>query len=168
MSEILKTFRENTFVTKEFNDFLRNLIEGVSGDVDIVITPAMTGAGGDGVALEPAVAEANDDYVATVRVEVQNDAGEVLEFYNGTLEAKAVVSATNGNVKINDGDFGANDADVTADLKFEDGVLEFTVTLGGTWAENDDVKITIDDDNVGILGYSVEKNNHFLLDVDAD
>ena len=168
MSEILKTFRENTFVTKEFNDFLRNLIEGVSGDVDIVITPAMTGAGGDEVALEPTVAEANDDYVATVRVEVQNDAEEILEFYNGTLEVKAVVSATNGNVKINDGDFGANDADVTADLKFEDGVLEFTVTLGGTWVENDDVKITIDDDNVGILGYSVEKNDHFLLDVDAD
>lgn len=168
MSEMIKQFRENTFVTKEFNDFLQGFIEGASGDVDIVITPAMTGAGGDEVALEPTVAEANDDYTATVKVEVKNDAGDVLKFYNGTLEAKAVVTSTAGTAKINDGAFGVANANVTADLKFDDGVLEFTVTLGGTWAENDTLKITIDDANVGILGYTVEKNNHFLIDVDAN
>jgi hypothetical protein len=40
--------------------------------------------------------------------------------------------------------------------------------MGGTWAANDTVKVTVDDDNVGIMGYTVEKNNHFLVEVQAD
>ena len=163
--DYLKRF---TYTPNEFYDYLKLMENAASGDVDIVILPAMTGEGGDEVALEPTVAEANADYEAEVTVKVVNSNGDTLEFYNGTLEIKAIVSAAAGTVAINDGDAGDADADVTANLDFENGVLTFTVTLGGTWVENDTIKITVDDSDVGIMGYSVKKNNHFLIDVDAN
>ena len=63
---------------------------------------------------------------------------------------------------------GYPDADVSANLSFVNGVCTFTVTLGGTWEESDTVKITVDDSDVGIMGYSVKKTNHFLIEVDAN
>ncbi len=163
--DYLKRF---TYTPNEFYDYLKLMEDAASGDVDLVILPAMKGTGGDEVVYEPTVTEANDGYTAEVTVKVVNSDGKTLEFYNGTLEIKAVVSATSGTVAINDGDQGTADTDVTANLAFENGVCTFTVTLGGTWAENDTLKITVDDDDVGIMGYSVEKNDHFLIDVDAD
>jgi hypothetical protein len=40
--------------------------------------------------------------------------------------------------------------------------------MDGTWAENETIKVTVDDGDVGIMGYSIEKNNHFLVKVKAD
>jgi hypothetical protein len=161
--EYLKRF---TYTPNGFYDYLKFMENAASGDVDLVILPAMTGAGGDEAAFKPTVTDANDDYTAEVTVNVINSEGDILEFYNGTLEIKAVVDSTSGTAAINDGDQG--DADVTADLEFEKGVCTFTVTLGGIWEENDTLKITVDDDDVGIMGYSVEKNDHFLIDVDTN
>lgn len=163
--EYLKRF---TYTPNEFYDYLKGMEDAASGNVDIVVLPGMTGAGKDGPALEPTVSKANGSYTAEVTVKVVNSAGEALRFYNGTLEVKAIINTTAGTIAINDGEQGAANADATANLSFENGISAFTVTLGGTWAENETVKITIDDSNVGIMGYSVEKNNHFLIDVDAD
>jgi len=163
--DYLKRF---TYTPNDFYDYLKLMENAASGDVDLVILPAMTGSGGDEAAFKPTVTDANDDYTAEVTVNVINSEGDILEFYNGTLEIKAVVDSTSGTAAINDGEHGEADADVTADLTFEDGVCAFSVTLGGTWEENDTLKITVDDDDVGIMGYSVEKNDHFLIDVDAN
>jgi ABC-type glycerol-3-phosphate transport system substrate-binding protein len=163
--EYLKRF---TYTPNGFYDYLKGLEDAANGDVDLVILPAMTGSGGDEAAFEPTVTDANDTYTAEVTVKVVNSNDETLEFYNGTLEIKAVVDASTGTVAINDGSQGSTNTDVTEDLAFEDGVCTFTVTLGGTWAEDDTLKITVDEDDVGIMGYSVEKNNHFLIDVVGD
>ena len=168
MSKFIENLKQHTYTPNKFYDYLGRLEKAMSGDVSLAIAPAMTGESGDGVAVEPTVAEANDDYVLDVTVKLQNTANEVLEFYNGSLEVKVICDSTAGTVAINDEDAGAANADVTETLAFVDGVLNFTITLGGTWAENDTVKLTIDDDNVGILGYTVEKNDHFLIDVDAN
>ncbi len=165
--DYLKRF---TYTPNEFYDHLKGLEDAAGGDVDLVILPAMTGAGGDGPALEPTVSEANSEenpYVATVTLKIMNKAKtKVLEFFNGTREVKVDITSTAGTIAIDDGDQGS--ADVTKNMTFENGVCKFTVTMGGTWAENDTIKVTVDDSNVGIMGYSVEKNNHFLIEVDAD
>jgi hypothetical protein len=161
--DYLKRF---TYTPNEFYDYLKLMENAASGDVDLVILPAMTGAAGTGPALEPTVAEANDDYAFDVTLQVMNKAKtKVLEFYNGTMEVKVDITSASGTIAIDDGEQGG---DATKDMTFENGVCKFTVTLGGTWAENDTIKITVDDSDVGIMGYSVEKTAHFLVDVDAN
>jgi hypothetical protein len=126
----------------------------------------MTGTPATGPALEPTVTEANDDYAFDVTLQVMNKAKtKVLEWYNGTLEVKVDKTSTSGTIAIDDGVQGD---DATFNLDFENGVGKFTITLGGTWAANDTVKVTVDDGDVGIMGYTVEKNNHYLVKVKAD
>ena len=166
--DYLKRF---TYTPNEFYDHLKGLEDAAGGDVDLVILPAMTGESGDQPALDPTVAEANAEGGLTVPVEIraiQKTSKDVLGFFNGTREIKVICDSTDGTVAVNDGDAGVADADVTANLAFENGVCTFTVTLGGTWVENDTVKITVDDGDVGIMGYSVKKTNHFLIEVAAN
>jgi len=166
--DYLKRF---TYTPNEFYDYLKGLEDAAGGDVDLVILPGMTGEPATGPALEPTVAQANVEGGLTVPVEIraiQKTSKDVLGFFNGTREIKVICDSTAGTVAVNDGDAGAADADVAVNLSFVNGVCKFTVTLGGTWAENDAVKITVDDSNVGIMGYSVEKNNHYLVKVKAD
>jgi hypothetical protein len=161
--DYLKRF---TYTPNEYYDYLKGMEDAAGGDVDLVILPAMTGAGVDEAALEPTVSEANDDYVVTVTMQIMNKAKtKVMEWFNGTLEVKIDITSTSGTVAIDD---GAQGGDATKNMTFENGVCKFTVTMGGTWAENDTIKVTVDDDNVGIMGYTVEKNNHFLVEVQAD
>jgi hypothetical protein len=161
--DYLKRF---TYTPNEFYDHLKGLEDAAGGDVDLVILPAMTGTPATGPALEPTVSEANDDYAFDVTLQTMNKAKtKVLEWYNGTLEVKVDITSTSGTIAIDDGTQGG---DATFNLDFENGVGKFTVTLGGTWAENDTIKVTVDDDNVGIMGYTVEKNNHYLVKVKAD
>lgn len=162
-------FKRFTYTPNDFYDYLKDTEDAISGNLVSVILPAMKGAGGDEVALEPTVDEANADLVVPVTIKIMDSKKEkVRTFFNGVRQIKVINASTGGTVAINDEDAGVADADVASDLTFVDGVLEFTVTLGGTWVENDTIKITLDDDNVGILGYTIEKNNHFLLDVDAN
>ena len=93
---------------------------------------------------------------------------KVLEWYNGTLEVKVDITTSAGTIAIDDGDQGEAGADATKNMAFENGVCKFTVTLDGTWAENDTIKVTVDDNDVGIMGYSVEKTAHYLVKVKAD
>lgn len=164
--DYLKRF---TYVPNEFYDHLKGMEDAAGGDIDLVILPAMTGAGGNEAALKPTVSASNDDYAFDVTLKIMNKAKtEVMKWFNGTREVKVDITSTAGTIAIDDGDAGAAGAGATKNMTFENGVCTFTVTLGGTWAENDTIKVTVDDSNVGIMGYTVEKNNHFLIDVDAD
>lgn len=159
-------FKSHTYVPNQFYDYLKCLEDAASGDIDLVILPAMTGAGGNEAALNPAVSVANDDYAFDVTLKVMNKAKtDVMEWYNGTMEVKVDITTSAGTIAINDGEQGG---DATKNMVFENGVCTFTVTLGGTWAENDTIKVTADDSNAGIMGYTVEKNAHFLVNVAAD
>lgn len=164
MSEILKTFRENTYVTKEFNDFLGGLISGVSGDIDAAIIPA------EADALEVTKAELDAGYEFEVEIRIINDDGNILNFYNGELNVIVVNDSTAGTVAINEEDAGAGGANVNEDLKFNDGVLKFKITTGGTWddTEDDKIEITLDDADVEILGVSVKTENHKVLEAIAN
>jgi hypothetical protein len=164
--DYLKRF---TYTPNEFYDHLKGLEDAAGGDVELVILPAMTGAGGDQPALQPTVTQANADYAFDVTLQIMNKTKtKVQEWFNGTLEAKVDITTSAGTIAIDNGEQGAAGADVTKNMAFENGVCKFTVTMDGTWAENDTIKVTVDDDNVGIMGYAVEKNNHYLVKVKAD
>ena len=171
--DYLKRF---TYTPNEFYDYLKLLEDAASGDVDLVILPAMTGAGGDEAALKPTESETNDadnPYVATVTLKVMNKANDkVLEWFNGTRKVTVDITTTAGKIAINDGEFASVNADVTFDLAFENGVGTFTITLGGTWAGDETIKVNADKDgsnnSVGIMGYTVKKENHLLVEVQAD
>ena len=162
----LDYYKRFTYIPNEVYEHLKGLEDAAGGDVDLVILPAMTGTPANGPALEPTVTEANDDYAFDVTLQVMNKAKtKVLEFYNGTMEVKVDITSTSGTIAIDDGEQGG---DATKDMTFENGLCKFTVTLGGTWAADETIKVTVDDSNVGIMGYAVEKNNHFLIKVKAD
>jgi hypothetical protein len=163
--DYLKRF---TYTPNEFYDHLKGLEDAAGGDVDLVILPAMTGDNGDGPAFEPTVTE-SDGYAFDVTLQIMNKAKtKVLGWYNGTLEAKVDITTSAGTIAIDNGEQGAAGADVTKNMAFENGVCKFTVTMDGTWAADETIKVTVDDSNVGIMGYAVEKNNHYLVKVKAN
>jgi len=163
--DYLKRF---TYTPNEFYDHLKGLEDAAGGDVDLVILPAMTGEGGDEAALKPTVTESNG-YAFDVTLQIMNKAKtKVLGWYNGTLEAKVDITTSAGTIAIDNGEQGAAGADVTKNMTFENGVCKFTITMGGAWAAHETIKVTVDDDDVGIMGYKVEKNDHLLVKVKAD
>ena len=162
----LDYYKRFTYIPNEVYEHLKGLEDAAGGDVDLVILPAMTGTPATGPALEPTVTEANDDYAFDVTLQVMNKAKtNVLEWFNGTLEVKVDITSDVGTIAIDDGEQGG---DATFNLAFENGVGKFVIALGGTWAEGDTIKVTVDDSDVGIMGYAVEKNDHFLVKVKAD
>lgn len=163
MSKItLEQFKENTFVPNEFYDYLRQITKALEGDVEISITPA------EADKLEPTVAQANDDYAFDATIQVVDGDGNVHRWYNGTLQVVAVVASTSGTVGLDGGAQGTADANVTiASKQFVNGEAVVSIVLGGTWVENDTIKMNVDADDKEILGYAVKVANHDLLDVDA-
>ncbi len=162
----LDYFKRFTYTPNEFYDYMKVIEDAASGDIEAVILPAMTGAVGNEPALQPTVSRANDDLVVPVTIKIMNKAKlKVLEFFNGTRQVKVDKTSSSGTIAINDGTQGD---DATFNLNFENGVASFDVALGGTWAENDTIKVTLDDDDVGIMGYTIEKENHFLVEVKAN
>ena len=161
--DYLKRF---TYTPNEFYDYLKLLEDAAGGDVDLVILPAMTGESGDQPALEPTVTE-SDGYAFDVTLQIMNKAKtKVLEWFNGTRVVNVDITSSSGTIAIDDGEQGSSD--VTKNMAFENGVCKFTITMDGTWAENETIKVTVDDSNVGIMGYTVKKNNHFLVKVKAN
>jgi len=161
--DYLKRF---TYTPNEFYDYMKAIEDAASGDIEAVILPAMTG---NEPALQSTVSQANDGLVVPVTIKIMNkDKSKVLEFFNGTRQVKVdktSSSSSSGTVAINDGTQGV---DATFNLKFENGVASFDVVLGGSWAENDTIKVTLDDDGVGIMGYAIKKENHLLVKVKAN
>ena len=164
----LDYYKRFTYIPNEVYEHLKGLEDAAGGDVVLVILPAMTGDNGDGPAFEPTVTE-SDGYAFDVTLQIMNKAKtKVLEWFNGTREVKVDITTSTGTIAIDDGDQGSAGADATKNMAFENGVCKFTVTMGGTWAENDTVKVTVDDGDVGIMGYTVKKNDHFLVKVKAN
>ena len=164
MSEILKNFRENTYVTKEFNDYLQGIESGLSADIESVIIPA------EADALEVTIAELAAGYEFEVEIRIINDAGNTLKFYNGELNVIVVNDSAAGTVKINEEAAGGAGANVNEDLSFSDGILKFKITTGGTWDEgaSDKIDITLDDADAMILGVSVKTEDHTVLEAIAN
>lgn len=165
----LDYYKRFTYVPNEIYDHMKGIEDAAGGDIDLAIFPAMTGEAGTGPALQPTVSEANDEenpYVAIVTVKAMNKAKtKVLEFFNGVREVKVAKTSTSGTFAVDSEEQGAN---TTIDLNFENGVGTFSILLGGTWANNETITVTVDDDNVGIMGYTVKKNNHLLIKVQSD
>lgn len=165
----LDYYKRFTYVPNEIYDHMKGIEDAAGGDIDLAIFPAMTGETGTGPALQPTVSEANDEenpYVAFVTVKAMNKAKtKVLEFFNGVREVKVAKTSTSGTFAVDSEEQGTN---ATIDLNFENGVGTFSILLGGTWANNETITVTVDDDNVGIMGYTVEKNNHLLIKVQSD
>jgi len=172
----LDYFKRFTYIPNEVYDHLMAIEDAAGGDVDLVILPAMTGESSNQPALKPTVSEANsaeNPYVATVAVKLMNKANDkVLEWFNGTRKVTVDINTTAGKIAINDGEFAAVKTDVTFDLAFENGVGTFTITLGGTWDGDETIKVNADKDgsnnSVGIMGYTVKVENHFLAEVQAN
>lgn len=168
MLEYLKRF---TYTPNDFYDYLMDLEDAASGNVDLEILPAMTGENKDAEALKPTVSQANADGGHAVQVEIRainKTSKGVLGFFNGTREVKIDITSTAGTIAIDDGDQGEAGADAIKNLAFVNGVCAFTIVMDGTWAANETIKVTVDDSNVGIMGYTVEKNAHYLVKVVAD
>lgn len=163
MSKMLKTFRENTFVTKEFNDYLVGLTSMVNEDIQAEIIPA------EADAVEVTLDELAGGYELDVEIRLVDSEGNILHPFNSELNVKVENGSTSGGtVEINDEGAGGGDADVDEDLKFVDGVLKFKVTTGGTWGAGEKIEITLDDADTEVLGVSVKVENHEVLEAIAN
>lgn len=168
--DYLKRF---TFVPNDFYEHLKGLEDAAAGDVKLQILPAMTGAGtppaAQALEIAPFEVAAGDNPVAPVKVPVKmqlvNAKGDVLTWYNGKILVDIPISTVAGTVAINDGDAGAANTDGQINLEFQNGVGEFVIVMGGKWIADETVKVTADDNNVGILGTSIEINNHYLVKI---
>ena len=171
--DYLKRF---TYTPNEFYDHLKGLEDAAGGDMAFVVLPAMTGDQGDEAALKPTESEANPEegeYSVTVTVKLMNQAKtKVMEWFNGKRKVTVDNGSSAGTLSINGDTPGSAGANVTFDLEFENGVGEFTVTLGGAWEADNTIKVNADKDgsnnSVGIMGYTVKKENHLLVEVQAD
>lgn len=152
----IETLKQHTYTPNDFYDYLAGVEDAMTGDLAFSLPK-----------LEPIVSEANheDGYAVEVEVALVNTAGNVHGWYHGTKAIALTATSTAGTFAIGDGDQGTT---ATADLEFENGVATFVLALGGTWAADDTIKATVDDDDTKIMAYSVKEANHALLTVDAD
>ena len=169
---VLEGLKQHTYTPNVFYDHLMRIEESMGGDMKLEILPAMTGGANNEAAfdVEESDANATGGYETTVTVKLVNDDGDLHEWYNGKLNVIVVTDTTSGTAAINDGSAGGGGANVNADLEFTNGVLEFDITLGGTWSQvnSDTVKVTVDNSDVKIMNKSVKVENHYLIDIVAD
>jgi hypothetical protein len=151
--DYLKRF---TYTPNVFYDHLMRLEDAAGGDVKLNILPA------DPLKVAPGDM---DGFVQDVTVQVVNNADEVLTWYNGILNVKAVNGSVSGTIAINEEDPGTAGADVDEDLQFENGILKLKLTYGGTWVDEEDVALTVAGDNKTICGYAVKVEEHDILTV---
>ena len=155
----LEDFRQHTYTPNAFYDYLKGMEQAMSGEVELKVTPEETDA------LEVEKGDM-DGYEQEVKVQVvEKDSGEVMQWYNGTLNFQVNISAASGNVDINEESAGSDDTDVDEDLEFTNGELTVKLTYGGTFATGDNIKVTVDKDDKDILGYTVKVETHDVLDV---
>lgn len=150
----IETLKQHTYTPNDYYDYLARVEDAMVGDMAFSLPK-----------LEPIVSEANDEYVVEVEVTLVNTAGNAHGWYHGTKAIALTATSTAGTFAIGDGDQGTT---ATADLEFENGVATLVLVLGGTWAADDTIKATVDNDDTKIMAYSVKKADHALLTVDAD
>lgn len=127
-----------TYTTKEYNDTtltiddlwdkmaIRDLTE--SGDMILASTDATTSAG----TINTAIAGVNKKYTKTISVELQNTATTKHAWFNGNFAVSVDVTSTAGI------------ATLTSEyLTLSAGAGTITLELTGTWAEADEIDVTI-------------------------
>ena len=127
MSELMKKFRENTYVTKEFNDHLAQIGKALSRDLVLACEPATLGS---------SAAVINEgDYEVEVAVTLRDAAGNLHTWANIDLDA-AVAAVTNGNgaAAIKGG---------ATKVEIRDGIGKLTIAYSLTWAAADTATLTI-------------------------
>jgi len=150
----IETLKQHTYTPNEYYDYLATIEDAMIGDMAFSLPK-----------FKPYVSEANheDGYAAEVQVTLVNTAGEAHDWYHGTKAIALTATSSDGTFAIGDDDEASE-----AELKFENGVATFVLVLGGTWAADDTITATVDDDDTKIMAYSVKKANHELLKVQAD
>jgi hypothetical protein len=156
--EYLKRF---TYTPNEFYDYLMGIEDLIYGDIDaLVVAPPMTGAGGDEQAVTLAPANAKG-YTQEVVVKIVNSNGDVIQPIDGkVLEVTLTKSSAAGTIKLNGETYVSK-----VDLEFVRGVCAFTVELGGTWAADDYVKVSLSTDAGGLLTTPETVTDHYLIKV---
>ena len=105
-------------------DYLTVMETALKGDLVLVATPATTG--GSAVAINAAIAGTAAKYTRDVVLTLENAAGDIQTWFNGTMAvAVAEVTAGNGVSAMDDG---------LATVQFEAGVATATVKYTGAWA----------------------------------
>lgn len=148
--------KQHTYTPNEFYDYLAGVEDAMAGDIAVALPK-----------FKLTVTEAGKEPVLDVTLEVQNTAELPYKWYHGTKEVKLATASTAGTFAV----VGEDEAQGTSskfDLAFENGVATFQVALDGTWAADDTITATFDDDDTKILGVSVEKAEANFLKVEAD
>ncbi len=164
MARTAEFFKRHTYTPNDFYRYFASVEEGLSGDVEVHIEPPEEDE------LLPEAADITADPITIpIKVSIVNSEGTVHEWYNGSLKMRAVVdSAAGARAGFLDDTIGDANASVDKILPFVNGVCEFTVRTGGTWAAGNTLKLNVDQDNDGILGYGTQVTNHDLIDVQVD
>lgn len=142
-------FKKFTYTPNDFYDYMKQIEDSMSGDLKIVVAPDKTGSSAAEIAV--AVAGAAQKFVRTVTVKLVNAAGEVLEWFNGSLHiTTADVTAGDGVSAV------AEDATI---ITFVNGMGSVDIEYTGSWAAADTNTVTVGKDaqnNVDtILGYTL-------------
>ena len=155
----IETLKQHTYTPNEYYDYLTRVEDAMVGDMQFSLP-----------AIKPYASEANheDGYAVDVQVTLVNTVGAIHDWYHGTKAIALSTTSTDGTFAIGDSEESTQGTTATADLKFENGVATFVLVLGGTWAADDTIKATVDNDDTKIMAYSVKKANHELLKVQAD
>ena len=155
----IETLKQHTYTPNDYYDYLARVEDAMAGDMAFSLPK-----------FKPYVSEANhkDGYAVEVQVTLVNTAGEAHDWFHGVKEIALSTESTSGTFAIGDDDEATQRKTAEAELKFENGVASILLVLDGTWAADDVIKATVDDDDTKILGYSVKKANHELLKVQAD
>ncbi len=152
----IETLKQHTCTPNDYYDYLARVEDAMAGDMAFSLPK-----------FKPYVSEANhkDGYAVEVQVVLVNTVGEAHDWYHGTKAIALTKTSNAGTFAIGEGEQGTT---ATANLKFENGVATFALVLGGTWAADDTITATVDNNDTKIMAYSVQKANHELLKVQAD
>ncbi len=156
-------FKRHTYTPNAFYEVMRRVEDAMSDDIALVnVIPA------EADKFQPTATEATAGVTYTIKAQLTNGDKDVHSWYNATHNLTVVVTAANGNVSVNGGAFGVNNADVAADVDFVAGEVEFTVTLGGVWVAGNTVQITVPTGATNVLGHAIRTVAHDVVEVQAD
>lgn len=129
---MIDVFNDNTYVSKEFFEYLRGVEGALSGDVVLVLGPAALGS--SATVINAAIAGEAEKFVRTVTFTVKNAAGDTLTFFNGDV----AITVTPDTV----GDGTAAAEDSATKVTLVNGVGSVNIEYTGTWAAADTCTLT--------------------------
>ncbi|MGD9678422.1 MAG: hypothetical protein AB7V16_08775 [Vulcanibacillus sp.] len=137
-----RDFKKHTYTPNEYYDYMTQIENSMSGDMALVVAPATLGS--SATAIAAAVAGEEGKYVRTVAIKLVNGAGEVLEWFNGSLTVEVT--------DVTAGDGASAVAESATTVQFIDGIGTVDIEYTGTWAAEDTQTTTI---KGSIMGYTL-------------